>query len=109
MGWGMEDGGWGMRLTQCAASVAVTALTVACSSPPPTTPQPLLPAAPTVEAPPSPPPPAPPAATARYRVTFQSTWSRDSHPVVIHRLLGRPVASGGTVPPFGTFTFVRQQ
>ncbi len=69
-----------MRLTLCAASVALTALTVACSSPAPTTPQTPLPAAPTVEAPPSPPPPAPPAATARYRVTFQSTWSRDTHP-----------------------------
>lgn len=69
-----------MRLTLCAASVALTALTVACSSPTPTTPLMPMQATPAVETPPTPPPPPPPAAVARYRVTFVSTWSRDTHP-----------------------------
>jgi len=69
-----------MRPTLFAASAVLTALSAACSSSTPTTPQVPMQAAPAVELPPSPPPPPPPAATARYRVTFVSTWSRETHP-----------------------------
>lgn len=69
-----------MRLFTPVAAAALTALTVACSTPAPTTPPVLTPAAPVVAPPPPPPPPPPPAAMARYRMTFVSTWSRDTHP-----------------------------
>jgi hypothetical protein len=67
--------------------------------------------------------PAPTAApTARYAVTFDSTWRREIHPTDFPadahysrliggthsgRLEGYPVADGGSVAPFGTFTFRR--
>jgi hypothetical protein len=41
--------------------------------------------------------------------TYESENQKTLPPVAIHRLLGRPVASGGAVAPFGTFTFTRQQ
>jgi hypothetical protein len=41
--------------------------------------------------------------------TYESENQKTLPPVAIHRLLGRPVTSGGAVAPFGTFTFTRQQ
>jgi hypothetical protein len=40
--------------------------------------------------------------------TYESDNQKTLPPVAIHRLLGRPVASGGTVASFGTFTFTRR-
>jgi hypothetical protein len=58
---------------------AALLLAAACSSEMPSAPAPTVPGPSTPPAP----TPAPPAAsqTARYRVTFQSTWTRSSHPV----------------------------
>ena len=65
-----------------AAFLAVAALFLASCS---TTPMPVTPTAAVVDTPkaPAPPPPALDAApaTARYRVTFQASWSAASHPV----------------------------
>ena len=67
-----------MRHNPVAVVSILTALTVACAAPLPTTPPVATQEAPAVT--PPPPLPPPPAATARYRVTFQSTWSRETHP-----------------------------
>ncbi len=75
----------GMKLTTTLAVLMVTAMGVACSSPtgptlPPemgTTNSPLPEAAPA----PSPAPQPPDTLPARYRATFDSTWSAVSHPI----------------------------